>query len=88
MWSSSGSPATPYASVAGGYNFALPWRQTLPGVISVGLGLYNFVTGNNALLGYKADFFGTTTSSANVNLLLTGSNARLVYLAFSVVVVT
>jgi hypothetical protein len=72
----------------GGYNFTLSWRQTLPIVIKAGLGLYNFQTGQNALLSYKTTLFSFGISSGIVNIDLIGGEARMVYMAYSVIIVT
>jgi hypothetical protein len=52
------------------------------------MGLYNFQTGNNAILSYQTKLLSTSTSSTIVNLNLVGANSSMVFLAFSVLVIT
>lgn len=82
MWSVNGSQNQP-----GTYNFNKTWRRTLPGVVNSGLGLYNFQTGTKALLSYKTQL-SATISSGNISVELVGTQSRMVYLAFSIVVIT
>ena len=77
-----------YGPLSGGYNFSLTWRHNLTGVHSTALGLYNFKTGGGKILDFNAELLSVTTSSATVNLKPVGSNAGIVYLSYSVVVVT
>ena len=52
-----------------------------------GLGLYNFMTGPNSLPSYRTTlYFGSVSGVVNIDLV--GQNTSVVYLAFSVVIVT
>ena len=50
--------------------------------------MYNFKTGMNSVLSYKTQFTSVSTSSATLNLDLVGSNSQIVYIAFSIIVIT
>jgi hypothetical protein len=88
MWNSNGATNSPAGPLQGGYNFSVTWRETLPDVVSIGMGLYNFVTGDNGILSYQTQLLAADNTSAIVNVDLVGSKARMVYLAFSIVVIT
>ena len=85
LWSASGPS---HAEVVGGYNFALSWRYSLSGVHSSALGLYNFKTGPNSYLGFTAELKNMTNNGGFILFKPIGAQANIVFLAFSVIVVT
>ena len=72
----------------GGYSFDVSWKYVLPGVYSSGLCLYNFKTGPLSFLNNEAELIGVNTTGGTVNLSPKTPNAGIVYIAFSVVIVT
>ena len=73
---------------SGGSNYSLAWRQALPGVVSSGLSLYNFQTSHYSILSYRTQLLSMSNSSGIVNVDMVGTTAKILYLAFSVVILT
>ena len=57
-------------------------------MVSSGLSLFNFETGIYATLSYKTQLLSITNSSGLVNLQLVGPSVKIIYLAFSVLIIT
>jgi hypothetical protein len=64
------------------------WRYSLAGVQAASLSLHNFKAGPNNLLSFQAELLSMTTANGIINLLPKGAEASIVYLSFSVIVVT
>jgi len=72
----------------GTYAFTKSWRQILPGVINQGLGMTNFKTSASKILSFKTSFTFIDTRSMNLTLNISNIDAGIVYLIFSVIVIT
>ena len=77
-----------YGPLNGGYNFTSTWKSVLPRVNYAALALYNFKTGSNAILGYRTTRYNWNRTSGTVNLKLIGSRSKMIYLAFSILIMT
>ena len=85
LWSTNGPD---HRQSAGGYSFSLTWRSALPGVHASALGIFNFKTGPNSILSFRAELQNMTISRGAVLLEPKGTQAGIVFLAFSLVIVT
>ena len=85
LWSKGGLN---HGEVAGGYSFPISWRYSLPRVQPSALGAYNFETGPNYMLSFQAELTSMTTTGGAVLLEPKGAKAGIIFLAFSVIVVT
>ena len=85
LWSTNGSD---HRQSAGGYSFDLTWRSALPGVHASALGIFNFKTGPNSILSFRAELQNMTISGGTVLLEPEGTQAGIVFLAFSLIIVT
>ena len=65
LWSTNGSD---HRQSVGGYSFGLTWRSALPGVHTSALGIFNFKTGPNSILSFKAELQNMTVSGGTVLL--------------------
>ena len=74
--------------MSGGYNFTIPLRQSVPAVLKAGLALMNFQTGLDSLISYRTQILSFGTTSGLVNIELVGFDSKMVYLAFSVIIIT
>ena len=77
-----------HGEVAGGYSFPISWRYSLPRVQPSALGVYNFYTGQYSMLSFQAELTSMTTTGGAVLLEPKGTKASIIFLAFSVVIVT
>ena len=77
-----------HGEVAGGYSFPISWRHSLPRVQPSALGVYNFHTGSYSMLSFQAELTSMTTTGGAVLLEPKGTKAGIIFLAFSVVIVT
>ena len=82
MWTTSG-PAPP-----GNYSFAKSWRYYLPGVISYSLGSANLLTPEYKIVSYRTSFNSIDTSGANITMEIVNVDAAMIYMLFSVIVIT
>ena len=71
---------------SGTFYFSLTWRSTLSGVFSRGLSLYNF-RAKNSLLSFRTTFVTAQTTYATVSLDIFQKEVKILYLAFSVIIV-
>jgi hypothetical protein len=85
LWDSSN---TTYLAASDGYKFSRTWRYTLPSIQSAALALFNFKTGPHRTLSFIAEFAYIDSAGGVVNMKPMGSDAGIVVLDFSVVVVT
>jgi hypothetical protein len=85
VWTTGGP--TKLAS-AGGYNFSLTWRHSISGVFATALGLYNYKVASRYILSYKAELLSPSTTGATLNVDPVSTDAGIVFLAFTVVVIT
>jgi hypothetical protein len=80
--------STSHTEVALGYNFTASWRYELAGVHAASLALHNFKIGPHSILSYRAELVNMTRADGIVFLEPIGSDAGIIYLAFSVVILT
>ena len=73
---------------AGSYSFSQAWRSTLPSVVSSALTLYNFQTGTQTIFSFKSQFLAVATTYGTIEVTITPNGINIVYLAFSVVIIT
>ena len=85
LWKSSG---VSHNNITGGYNFSVTWRYTLPGVHSSALGMSTFKTGAGKVLNMQAEMTSVTTSESTINIKPLSNNSGIVYVSYSVVVIT
>ena len=74
--------------VPGGYTFPLTWRYTLSGTFLSALGLMGFMTGPHKILSYEAELVNVTTTDGEMTLNPIGTESGIVYLSFSVLIIT
>jgi hypothetical protein len=72
----------------GGFNFSLTWRHSLSGVFATALGLYNFKVAPHYVLSYRAELLSLSITGATLNLEPVGGEAGIIFLAFTLVVIT
>lgn len=72
-----------------GYHATISWSESLPGVVSTALSLFNFeLLNSNTVLSYTAEFVSSTVTSAILQISPVGLNISVNYLALSVMVIT
>ena len=74
--------------VAGGYNFTKVWRNRLPGIYKSSMSLHKFQIGLKSILSFNIEMVNMTYSKTDLLLSLVGENSGIIYLRFSIVVIT
>ena len=85
LWKTSG---VSHNYISGGYSFSVTWRYTLPGVHSSALGMSTFKTGAGKVLNLHTEMTSLTTSKSIININPLSNNSGIVYVSYSVVVIT
>ena len=60
----------------------------MPNVLQAALGLYEFKYPNNKIISYTAEVAEINTTSAIINMSPVGDDAAIIYLSFSVLIIT
>ena len=66
----------------------MTWREGLPAIDQVSLSFYSFMVGPNQILSFRSSLVNTTTSSTLINVRPVGFDAGIIYLSFSIMIIT
>ena len=66
----------------------MTWREGLPAIDQVALSFYSFMVGPNQILSFRSSLVNTTTSSTLINVRPVGFDAGIIYLSFSIMIIT